>query len=538
MDDAKPSVSSYLLEEIGGIWHGSPADSGPGGAARMAIEINALFNIHLTADDLRDVRTVPEVCALVQAALAEPASAADELVESIPGDFPLSCAQQRIWFVQQLAGDAVPYNVPVRLELAGPVDEDALRAALADVWAAHDNLRTIYPVEAGIPLARVCAPTELPPIPTVDLSAGPDPAAVLDRLATRQAAIPFRLEQEPPVRLVLARRSPTRFVLIVTFHHIAVDWVTVNHLVGDLGERYSARLRGDCPAVGAPEPAYGEVARWESSRHGSEVLDRAVAARAAALAGVPPVRLPTDLPRPRFTRFAGAAVLGGLEADAVGAVRRLAGRCRVTPFAVLLTAFVIVLGRASRQQEFIVATPASGRVRADWQKIAGCFVNVVPVVVRLGGAPAGAALVSQVSEAAWQALDAQDAPFDRLVRARGLRAEPLAAVLFSYQPNSPLVPFHGLADTAPEFFSPPGTAKYGLSLYAIGRGPGMRLELEYDLDVYTRETAVAVLSAYEETLRALVLDPDALVDLSAASGFEDALRRTQEHSAGLDRVAS
>jgi hypothetical protein len=538
MDNAMPSVSRYLLEEVGAICQGSSSDLGAGDAARIATEINALFRVRLTAEDLSGVHTVAEVCALLQTALAGPPPTAAEPAPSGPGAAPLSSAQQRIWFVQQLAGDAVLYNVPVRLELAGPVDEAALHAALADVRAAHEILRTVYPTEGGIPLAQVSTPAGLPLIPTVDLSAEADPAAALDRLASCQAAIPFRLDQEPPVRLVMARRSRHRLVLIATFHHIAVDWVTVNNLVSDLGARYTAHVRRSGEPAEVPERVYSDVARWESSPEGSAALGRAVADRTVVLAGVSPVRLPTDLPRPRFTRFAGAAVHSSLEAPAVAAVRRLARQCRVTPFAILMAAFVVVLSRASRQPEFLVGTPASGRVRAEWQDIAGCFVNVVPVVVRPGAAPTGAELVSHVSRAVWQALDAQDAPFDRLVRARGLRAEPLASVLFSYQPNSPLVPFHGLADTAPEFSSPPGTAKYDLSLYAAGRGPGLRLELEYDVDVYAPETAAAVLGAYEDALRSLVLDPDAPVDLLAPSGFEAVGRRTQERSAGFDRAAS
>ncbi|MFG1837232.1 condensation domain-containing protein [Micromonospora sp. NPDC049175] len=534
MDDTLPPVSRYLLEEVGAIWDASPTTAGPDGAARLAARINSLFTIDLTADDLLGKRSVAEVCAVVQAALVGPPPASGEPAATAAADHPLSSAQQRIWFVQQLADDAVPYNVPVRLELAGPVDEDALRGALADVWAAYEILRTTYPVTAGIPLARVGAPDAPPPLPSIDLSAEADPAAALDSLATQQAAIPFRLEQEPPVRLVLARRGRSRLVLVATFHHIAVDWVTVNKLVRDLGDRYSARVRGDVAASGGAPRAYGDVARWESSPDGSAAMDRAVAARAAALAGVPPVRLPTDRPRPRLARFVGAAVHDRLEPAAVGAVRRLAGRCRVTPFAILMAAFVVVLGRAGRQPEFTVATPASGRVHARWQETVGCFVNVVPVVVRPAAAATGTALVAQVSEATWEALDAQDAPFDRLVRASGQ----VAPVLFSYQPNSPLVAFHGLADTAPEFSSPPGSAKYDLSLYAIGRGPGMRLELEYDTDVYERETAAAVLDAYTEALHALVRDPDALVDLSAPSGFEGAIRRSRQRAGGLDQAAS
>lgn len=535
MGRSVPAVSGYLLEEIGAICGGWPRDAGPDDAARIAGEINALFGLRLTPLQVSGARSVADLCALVQAAWTGPVNAPPH---RDAGRAPLSSAQRRILFTQLLAGDSVLYNVPVRLRLTGPVDEAALRAALTDVWHMHEVLRTVYPVESGVPLAEVRAPAALPPVPVVDLSGAADADAVLDRLATRLAAVPFRLDRDRPVRLLMVRHGADHLTLLGTFHHIAVDWVTVNILVRDLAARYAAHLRGgDEPAV-PPECAYTDVARWESAPERSAAVDLAVARRRAVLGRVPPLALPTDLPRPRSGRFAGAAVHGRLDAAGVAEVRGLARASRATQFAVLLAACVTVLGRASGQREIVVGTPASGRVRAEWQDVVGCFVNVVPVVARLDGSPSGTDLVAHVSEAAWQALDAQDVPFDHLARALRRRTAPLVNVLFSYQPNPPLVPFPGLADAAPAVSSPPGTAKYDLSLYVIGSGADLRLELEYDTDLYTPETATAVLRAYQDTLRALVRDPGAPVEMSAPSGFEAAARRTRERSAGRDRVVS
>jgi non-ribosomal peptide synthetase component F len=210
----------------------------------------------------------------------------------------------------------------------------------------------------------------------------------------------------------------------------------------------------------------------------------------------------------------------------------------VTPFAVLMSGLLVQLRRASGQSEFIIGTPAAGRTRAEWQDVAGCFVNVVPVLARLAGSMTGADLVAHAGAATWQALEAQDVPFDRLVRALGRRAVPLVIVLFSYQPHPLRVPFPGLVDAAPIISSPPGTAKYDLSLYAVGRGADLRLELEYDTDLYARGTAAAVLATYRDTLHSLVREPDRVLDLPAPSGFESAAERTRERSAGLDRAAS
>jgi hypothetical protein len=442
--------------------------------------------------------------------------------------------------MQQLAGDALLYNVPTRLELVGPLDLAALRAALTDVWTKHDILRTRYPATSGIPRAELRPPSaaSAPPVEMLDLASERDPDAALDRLAEHQASIPFRLDQDPPVRLLMVRCSADRHVLISTFHHIAVDWVTLNLLVRDLGARYAAHLRGEAHPVDPPQWRYADVARHESSPVASALVDRAAANRCAVLGGVPPLTLPADLPRPRFPRFAGAAVHGSLDESVTASVRRFARKCRVTPFAVLLAGLLVLLSRASRQPEIIVGTPAAGRTRAEWQDVAGCFVNVVPVVARPADSMSGADLVAHVSEATWQALDAQDVPFDRLVRALGRRTAPLVNVLLSYQPTPPQVPFPGLAGAAPVISSPPGTAKYDLSLYVIGRGADLRLELEYDTDLYASETAAAVLRAYHAALQSLIRDPDRPLDLRAPSGFESAAERTRERSAGLSQAAS
>lgn len=557
MDGPTPAVSGYILEEVGDICRtlGGPWTDREGqplvapAAGRIADEIHAVLGVRLAGDDLSGVKSVPELGALVQAAMtrhdrdsdaASRSSGPGEQAQSVADHAALSSAQQRIWFMQQLAADSVLYNVPARLELVGPLDVAALRAALTDVWTKHDILRTRYPVASGIPRADVHppSPASAPRVEMLDLASERNPDASLDRLAEEQARIPFRLDQDPPVRLLMVRCSAERHVLISTFHHIAVDWVTLNLLVRDLGARYAAHLRGGADPVDPPRWRYADVARDESSPARSALVDRAAANRCAVLGGVPPLTLPTDLPRPRFPRFAGDAVHGSLDESVTAAVRQFARQRRVTPFAVLMAGVLVLLSRASRQSEFIIGTPAAGRTRAEWQDVAGCFVNVVPVVARPAGSMSGADLVAQVSEATWQALEVQDVPFDHLVRALGRRAAPLVNVLFSYQPNPPRVPFPGLADAAPVISSPPGTAKYDLSLYVIGRGADMRLELEYDTDLYASETAAAVLRAYHAAVQSLVRDPDRLLDLQRPSGFESAAERTRERSAGLDRAAS
>jgi hypothetical protein len=507
-------------------------------AEQIADRARTVFGVSPTVAELTGARSVGDLAALVVAAMSTPdrttSSGASEPAKTADAA-SLSSSQRRIWFMHQLAAGAPLYNIATRLELTGPLVADALRSALTDVLARHDVLRTRYPVRAGVPRAEVLPPATLR-LPLVDLSGGPATDAEVDRLADEQACRPFDLDRDLPARFLLIRRAPRCHVLVGTFHHIAVDWLTLNLLVREIGDRYAAHTAatsGAGTAIPADPPAlrYSDVVRHESSAAALNEMRRAAAARCADLRDVPSPRLPTDFARPRYPRFGGAAVTGLLDERLVAGVRELARQCRVTPFAVLLAALAVLLGRAGGQGEMVIGTPAAGRTRIEWQEVVGCFVNVVPVHLRLTGASSTADLVSHAGEATWQSLEAQHVPFDELVRAmRRRRDDPLVNVLFSYQGNAPAVPFTGLADAAWTVSRAPGTAKYDLSLYTVGRGPQLRLELEYDTDLYTAETAAAVLHAYHDELVTMVENPHGRVDLDGRSGFEAAARRARAHS--------
>ncbi|MEV4121681.1 condensation domain-containing protein [Micromonospora sp. NPDC049645] len=428
---------------------------------------------------------------------------------------PLSGAQQRIWFMQQFSPASILYNVPTRLELTGPLVVEALHAALTDLLARHDILRTCYPARSGVPSVEV-RPAEPAELPIVEVSADAD----VDRLAEAQARIPFRLEQDLPVRFLLLRRSPERHVLISTFQHIAVDGLTLELLARELGERYGAHARsGSAPSLPAARQ-YAEFARADAAAATSAARRRAVAERAAELSGMPfPLDLPTDFPRPRFPGYQGDAVTVTVDEALAAGVRQLARQQRVTPFAVLLASLSVVLRRATGRTEVVVGTPAAGRLRPEWHDVAGCFINMVPVAVTVVEGATAAAVISGAAASAWQALERQDVPFEDLIRTLARRTVSPLTVMFSYQAGGRPIRFAGLADTTLAVSRPPGTAKYDLSLYAVTSGPTLRLELEYDTGRYTAETAAAILRGFRAQLAAFVADPEAVPDLDGPSEF-------------------
>ncbi|MER7164974.1 condensation domain-containing protein [Micromonospora sp. NPDC000207] len=433
------------------------------------------------------------------------------------GPVPLSGAQRRIWFMQQVAPSSTLYNVPTRLDLTGPLVVEALHAALTDLLARYDVLRSCYPARSGVPsvAVRPAVPADLPQVHV-------DSDAEVDRLAEAQARIPFRLEQELPVRFLLVRRAPDRHTLISTFQHIAVDGLTLDLLARELGARYGRHVGSGPASPRPPARQYADFARADATAATSQARRKATAERAAELSGMPfPLDLPTDFPRPRFPQFRGDAVAVTLDERLTVEVRSLARQHRVTAFAVLLAALAVVLRRAVGRPDVVVGTPAAGRLRPQWQDMVGCFVNMVPVAVTVPDGSTGSRLIAVAAEAAWRALERQDVPFEDLARLLTRRTVRPLTVMLSYQVSAAPVRFAGLADTALTVTRPPGTAKYDLSLYAVATASALRLELEYDAELYTRETATALLHDYRARLAALVADPTAVVDLGGPAGSDE-----------------
>ncbi|MCL7458329.1 condensation domain-containing protein [Micromonospora sp. MSM11] len=507
-----------MLEELAHIVGGSATGTI---SASVAGDVNAVFGIELTEREIATADSLVALGALVQTALTRRFAAGKADGEPRPDpsadeDLPLSGAQRRIWFMQQFSPSSTVYNVPTRLELTGPLVVEALHAALTDLLARHEILRTYYPARSGVPSVAV-RPAGPADVSRVDAST----EAEVDRLAEEQARIPFRLERDLSVRFVLVRRAPDRHILIGTFQHIAVDGLTLDLLGRELGALYSRHAGSGAAPTPPPARQYAEFARADAAAATSEARRRAVAERAAQLSGLPfPLVLPTDFPRPRFPRFQGDAVAVALDESLTAGVRGLARQQRVTPFAVLLAALAVVLRRAAGRPDVVVGTPAAGRLLPKWHDVAGCFINMVPVAVTVPDGSTGAGVIAGAAEAAWRALERQDVPFEDLMRTITRRNVQPLTVMLSYQVSGPPVRFAGLADTTLTVSRPAGTAKYDLSLYAVATGPALRLELEYDTDLYAAETATAILGAFRAQLKAFVADPAAVVDLHGPSGFD------------------
>ncbi|MET0397390.1 MAG: amino acid adenylation domain-containing protein [Longimicrobiaceae bacterium] len=430
----------------------------------------------------------------------------------VEGSHPLSFAQRRLWFLHALDPRSPLYNVPRAYRLAGPLDAAALGRALGAVEERHAVLRARF-VERGGEPEQVVGPAGEARLPVVEL--GAVPAALREREAWRRvreaAARPFDLAAGPPLRAWLFRLAPDDHLLLLSVHHVAADEWSMRVLARDLSAAYAAALAGEPASLPPLRLQYADWAAWERERLGGGALEPHLAWWRERLAGTAPLELTGDRPRPAARSFRGAVHPFRLPAALRERGAALARESRVTPFAVAMAAFQLLLHRYTGAADLVVGTPSAGRTRPELEEVVGFFVGTLPVRVGLEGDPGFRELLRRVGDAAAGAMAHQEVPFDRLVEE--LRPErdpsraPLVQVVLAYQ-NVPGEPpaFPGVRAHVTEVDT--GTAKFDLTLFLYEDGDGLRGRLEYAADLFDPATAARLTEHFGRLLAAALAAPE------------------------------
>ncbi|HVT16281.1 MAG TPA: amino acid adenylation domain-containing protein [Thermoanaerobaculia bacterium] len=477
-----------------------------------------------------------------------PPAAAVERIARQPRDgrlFPLSFAQQRLWFLDQLEPGQGWYNMPLFLRLRGPLALPALRRAFHDVERRHEVLRTTFTL-AGEQAAQAIAPPRGLALPLANLAGLPTPAATaeLERLLAAAAARPFDLARGPLCRALLLRLGERDHALLLALHHIVCDGWSLGVLVRELAALYGAHASGR-PSPLPPLPIqYADFAVWQRQSLAGEALARQLAYWKRQLTASPPlIELPTDRPRPALQSLRGRTLPLPLPGGLWSGVQTLARGLEATPFMVLLAVFKALLRRHARQPDVVVGTPAANRGRSELEELIGFFVNTLVLRTDLAGDPAFAALVTRVRRVVADASAHQDLPFERLVdelaieRHRG--HNPLFQVMFILQSDPlPASEIAGLALTPLEVEG--RTAKFDLMLQLWEQPRGLAGFLEYNTDLFDAAT-VRRFGEQFETLLAGALDsperPLSALPLLPAAARHQLLAEWNDTAAAADRLA-
>ena len=419
---------------------------------------------------------------------------------------PLSFAQQRLWFLDQLEPGPA-YNVPIGVRLRGDLDVAALDRALDAVIRRHDVLRTVFAAVDDVPVQRVLPPSAVT-LPLLDLSTIDLDAreAVIQEVAADSAAQTFDLAHDVPWRAQLLRLASDDHALLLTIHHIAVDGWSVSVLLGEMAAVYRSE-----PALPPLALQYADVARWQRQWLDEGLLEPQLDYWIRTLDGLPPaLALPTDHPRrPDRSRRAGVERFV-IDAELAAGLARLGRALDATTFMTLLAAFNVLLSRHAGQHDIAVGTPIANRTRPELEPLIGFFANTLVMRTRLDGDPDFAALVRRVRAASLGAFANQDVPFEQLVETlqpeRSLDYTPLFQVLFVMQGAQKDIVVPGLEISPID--QPATTAKFDLTLSIEEREQTLSGALEYDADLFDRQTIQAMVRHFETLLAAIVHTPD------------------------------
>jgi amino acid adenylation domain-containing protein len=478
-------------------------------AMRLINRIRAVFSTDLTIRDLFDHPAVEPLARHLDTSTATrtPIQAAPR-----PGILPLSSAQRRLHFLNAFDGPNAVYHVPAALALTGELDAGALHAAVNDLITRHETLRTLFPDHDGEPRQHILAPADAAiPLPLTDTTDDALPARL-----RRDAAAPFALATDQPIRAHLYRLAPDRHVLLLVIHHIATDGWSMRPLTRDLATAYHARARQQAPRF-APLPLhYADYALWQATRAPGQAADLEFWTR--ELTGIPEeTPLPLDSPRPATRTHHGAATEFTISPDTHAALHHLARSAHATLFITLHAAVATLLHHHGAGTDIPLGTPTAGRTDHTLDDLVGFFVNTLVLRTDLAGDPPFRELLARTRDADLAAYAHQDLPFDQLVEhlapARTPARHPLFQVMLTLDQTTPDPPALHDLDTA-TLTIPADTAKFDLTIsfqphhHPDGTPAGITGTITYATDIFTPPTITALTTHLTRLLTHATRHPD------------------------------
>jgi len=492
--------------------------------ARLAARISNSFQVDLPLRDLFEAPTVARISERIEAARRAAEGFKDEPLISVSraGNLPLSFAQERLWFFDQLEPNSAAYNIPRVLRLTGSLDTRALQQSIDTIVARHEILRTSFLVDQGKPALSIASSATLK-IPVFDVShlATEAREEKAKELARRETDRSFDLTHAPLFRLGLVKLGAEDHILLLTMHHIVSDGWSIGVFMRELVICYNAMTTDASPELPKLMMQYVDFAAWQRQRLSGAALQKQLDYWHKQLAGAPAViDLPFDRPRPPLRTFRGARQSLTISKEITDKLKTLARHERVTLFMTLLATFQSLLACLTNQDDIVIGSPTAGRDRPEWEALIGYFVNTLVLRADFSGDPDFIENLQRARNVALGAFANQDVPFEKLVEelkpARALQHNPLFQVWFVFQ--NTLVERQELHDLTMESVAIESTTtRHDLQLTLWETVNGLEGAFTYGTDLFETETIACMTEQFQALLALVAEQPNiVLSDLRAA----------------------
>ncbi|WP_253277343.1 non-ribosomal peptide synthase/polyketide synthase [Rhodococcus sp. RD6.2] len=490
-------------------------------ATQLAARLGAALDMRVPVRDLFEASTVVGLAARLGAE-AGSGGRAPLVAGPRPERVPLSLAQQRMWFLNRFDTSSAAYNIPLAIRLTGELDTDALTAALADVVARHESLRTHYPETADGPVQVIAAPGDaIPTLHRVRVDADHLHERLFELATTK-----FDVTAEIPLRITLFEVGSNEYVLAAVVHHVSADGSSMTPFVGDVMTAYASRLGGNPPAWSPLPVQYADYAIWQRQVLGDEEEPSSVAGQQIdfwqrTLAGIPDqLDLPSDRPRPAVRDNRGGRVAFEIDGRLHRELAEFARGAGATVFMATHTALAVLLARLSGTDDITVGTPIAGRGDAAMDGLIGMFVNTLVLRTAVDGAQSFTELLASVKDADLAAFGHSDVPFERLVEVlnptRSTARHPLFQVGFSFQNLAKTsLELPGLAVSALDIDN--GITQFDLQLFLVerfdadGAPDGVEAMFHFATDLFDQRTVERFAERFVRIVEASVSNPDVAV---------------------------
>ena len=500
-------------------------------ATQVVARIRASSGVEIALRQVFESPTIAQLGRVVEQGLRGRGQERIERVER-GGLLPVSFAQQRLWFLEQLAPGSVAYLVPSARRLRGRVEGEALERALSELIQRHESLRTTFEEQAGVPMQRIHAPSAFV-LPVVDLSTMNEtgqPDALVQEMLNQERQRPCSLRHGPLVRVTLLRLGDEEHVLLLVVHHIVTDGWSEGIFLRELAALYRASVQKE-PSPLAPLPIqYADYASWQRETLQGERLQGLLDYWQGQLQGARALRLPVDHAEVSQVSGRGGGVKIEWGEELCEGLRQVSRQAGTTLFMTLLAGWQVTLCRWTGERDVVVGTDIAQRTQVETEGIIGFFVNLLPLRADLSGGPVFSSLLRQVRETVLQAYAHQDLPFEMV--AEHLRLErqagqtPLINVLFVLQ-NTPR-PLEPVANM--QIMPVKGsvtTAKFDLALFLYEISSGIQCHAVYRAELFDRSTIETCLERFGMVLQQIVKQPDISID---AIDIRTIAEKTRNHA--------